>query len=559
MDKTINALAYARVSTPDQADADLSIPAQLKAIRVYAEANKIVILDEYVDEGISAFHDEGKRLAFNALIQHAIAEPDLRYILVHDSSRFCRNKYKSAAIKGELLKQGITVVPVSSPYDPRTIDGAWRESIDETMAMTSSMTTAFHTRKSMTENASRRDPETGYCYKNGGSAPYGYQLKQVSVGKDRNYKERHKLLWGINPETAPILRQIVVDWRIGEGLSYKDIRDRLNDFNIPGPSGKVWGTSTLVEILRENRLMQYAGIYYWNKEDHQTAGKRFKDKSEWIEVPNAHPAILTLEEAETAISISKSRQPRTPAARSYNSPWYLTGLNLENKPFFTCKVCGGNIIGVRNATRSIGTYCCGNHHYKGNAGCSNSLRLNRIGIEKNLLNEIERLFGSPDAIDTLIKELNSRINGELAIYNQSIITTDKGLNEVAQQIETTFLAMSKGIDAELCNERLAKLKNQRIELNAKLEQLKKDQPQPLAIDPLKARAFFLDIRNVYNAGTNEQKRTLFKTYIRNMVLDTENGQVNVVFYPHYLQEPLRHLPSLLTIDFEHHYKTISAP
>ncbi len=124
------------------------------------------------------------------------------------------------------------------------------------------------------------------------------------------------------------------------------------------------------------------------------------------------------------------------------------------------------------------------------------------------------------------------------IRNQSITATEKDLHDIAQQIETTFLAMSKEIDAELCNERLTKLKYQRIELTAKLEQLKKDQPQPLAIDPLKARAFFLDIRNIYNAGTNEQKRTLFKTYIRNMILDPENGQVNVVFYPHYLQKTI---------------------
>lgn len=201
---------------------------------------------------------------------------------MHDASRFYRNKYKSAAVKGELLKYGVTVIPVTSPYDPRTVDGMWRESIDETMAMTSSMVTAFHTIKGMAENASKRDPETGFCYKNGGRAPYGYMLKRIFVGKDRRGKDKLKSLWEINPETAPILRKIVVDWRIGEGLSYTKIRDRLNSRNIPGPEGKPWGTSTLVEILRGNRLNQYAGIYYWNKEDHNTPGKRFKDKKEWV-------------------------------------------------------------------------------------------------------------------------------------------------------------------------------------------------------------------------------------------------------------------------------------
>lgn len=102
MASKVKALAYARVSTQDQADADLSIPAQLKAIRAYAEKNNITIEDEYVDEDISAYHDEGKRFAFNAMIQHAIKDPEIKYILVHDASRFFRNKYKSAAIKGTL-------------------------------------------------------------------------------------------------------------------------------------------------------------------------------------------------------------------------------------------------------------------------------------------------------------------------------------------------------------------------------------------------------------------------------------------------------------------------
>jgi len=49
MSEAVKALAYARVSTPDQADSDLSIPAQLKAIRSYAEKNDITIVDEYID------------------------------------------------------------------------------------------------------------------------------------------------------------------------------------------------------------------------------------------------------------------------------------------------------------------------------------------------------------------------------------------------------------------------------------------------------------------------------------------------------------------------------
>jgi len=46
-----NALGYARVSTKERAEKGLSIPAQLKAIREYANSHGFRVLEEFVDEG----------------------------------------------------------------------------------------------------------------------------------------------------------------------------------------------------------------------------------------------------------------------------------------------------------------------------------------------------------------------------------------------------------------------------------------------------------------------------------------------------------------------------
>jgi hypothetical protein len=103
----------------------------------------------------------------------------------------------------------------------------------------------------------------------------------------------------------------------------------------------------------------------------------------------------------------------------------------------------------------------------------------------------------------------------------------------------TFKAFSEGLDPELCRDRQEKLKLKRTELLARLENAKKDQPKPIAIDPNKARDMFNNLKQIYEHGTNEQERTLFKTYIRRMVLDPELNQVDVVFYAPYVQEKLR--------------------
>ena len=441
MSSSKKVLAYARVSTSDQAEKDLSIPAQLKAIRTYAEANEMVVLEEYVDEGISAYNDT-KRPDFEAMIRHSKVDKEIIHILVHEAFRFFRNKYRSSAVKGELLQHGVTVIPVNSPYDPTTIEGVWRDSIDDTMAQTTSMIIGQHVTKGMVENASRRDPESGYCYKNGGRAPYGYRNKALYIGQGQR-KDNYKLLWEIDPDTAPILHKMVVDWRNGEGLSYHQIRDRLNELNIPNPSGKTWICSSISQMFREDRLKQYAGYYYWNKTAKRgIIGQTRKDKSEWIIVENAHPAIITDEEVEAALALARSRQPRTAAISSFNSKWALTGLNLEGNSFFTCKRCGGNMSG-HNDPRG-GTYSCGNYHYRGKVACTNKHSVRRPLLEKNLLQKIEENFGSPDALDSLISELNSHLSSELESYQKSIKSIEKEMKKNEDLIEETFSAFVKG-------------------------------------------------------------------------------------------------------------------
>ncbi len=539
MSNPLKALAYARVSTVEQAEADLSIPAQLREIKQYTLTNKIEIVDEYIDEGLSAYNDETKRLSFNKMIERAKLDPEISLILVHEFSRFSRNKYHSSSVKNELRKRGVSVVTTSSPYDTNTVSGLWRESIDETIAQTTSMQIAEHTIKGMKENAIKRDPETGYCYKNGGRAPYGYSLKRIPAGKDNKGQIKHKLLWETNPETSIVLKKIVVDLRIGEGLSYKGIRDKLNALNIPGPEGGPWGVSTIREMLVENRLEQYTGIYYWNKEDHRTPGKRYKDKTEWIKVEDAHPAILTQDEVEAALAITRSRQPRTPASRSFNSQWLLTGLNLENEPFFTCHLCGKNMIGIQGRNSNYGYYKCSTNQYKGEAGCTNKERVNRFIIEKELLKVIESKFSTPGAIESLVAELNNRLNSNIHAYEANLKLLLNNLASTEEQIELTFSAFAKGLDPDLCNERLEKFKKSKLEIESSINKLRDEKPTPVNIDTNKAIELFNNLKDIYENGTNEQKKTLFKTYIRTMVFDPALNLIQVILYPDLLIEKVK--------------------
>jgi len=81
-----NALAYARVSTKEQAEKGLSIPAQLKAIREYANSHGFRIVGEYVDEGESA--KTANRPAFRRMIKRCQRDKSIDAVIVHKIDRF---------------------------------------------------------------------------------------------------------------------------------------------------------------------------------------------------------------------------------------------------------------------------------------------------------------------------------------------------------------------------------------------------------------------------------------------------------------------------------------
>lgn len=110
---------YARVSS-DKQDTNLSISAQLRALREYAQRNGHVIVREFIDEAESG--RTAARPAFREMISLARAkQPPFEAVLVWKLNRFSRSRvdsitYKTLLKKLELSRspsQWITVPPVS--------------------------------------------------------------------------------------------------------------------------------------------------------------------------------------------------------------------------------------------------------------------------------------------------------------------------------------------------------------------------------------------------------------------------------------------------------------
>jgi len=146
------AAIYARVSS-DKQDIDLSISAQLRALREYAERTGYSLVREFIDEAESG--RTAARPAFLEMISLAkTRNTPFNVILVWKLNRFARSRADSITYKTLLRNKGIDVISINEPVDDsptgRLLEGVI-ESIDEFYSANQGQ----DIRRGMRENASR--------------------------------------------------------------------------------------------------------------------------------------------------------------------------------------------------------------------------------------------------------------------------------------------------------------------------------------------------------------------------------------------------------------------
>lgn len=198
------AVCYVRVSTEEQTE--YSPDSQKKAIADYADAHGIALLPDgcYADIGISG-RRAGNRPAFLEMLARARERPrPFELVLVWKFSRFSRSRSDSIVYKQQLRKLGVSVVSVTEPIcdDPTAV---LMEAMLEAMDEYYSLNLGEEVRRGMREKFRRGGVVTG--------APFGYRV------------ERGRFV--LCPEEAEAVRRMRA-WR-GEGCSYREIAERLND------------------------------------------------------------------------------------------------------------------------------------------------------------------------------------------------------------------------------------------------------------------------------------------------------------------------------------------
>ena len=186
------AALYARVSS-DRQDVDLSVAAQLRALRDYADKNGYLVAREYVDEAESGRIAD--RPEFRKMIDEA-SRPNAPFqeILVWKFSRFTRKREHAVAFKSLLRRKGVRVVSITEHADDSPT-GKLMEAIIESVDEFYSENLAQEVTRGMREAASRGFWITSH-------APIGYNRVMAQDGP----KKRPTL--EINPDTSRIVKRI---------------------------------------------------------------------------------------------------------------------------------------------------------------------------------------------------------------------------------------------------------------------------------------------------------------------------------------------------------------
>jgi site-specific DNA recombinase len=165
-------ISYLRVSTPEQAERELSLPAQRRAIAEYATRHDAAIAREYVEAGCSGMSP--RRPAFRRMIEDALRPAsDVGAIVVHHTSRFTRDAIEARVVKAKLRRLGVRVLSVCQELtdDPmgKLMEGLF-ECIDQYESELNGVRTSAAQQEAIRQG-----------YFPGGRAPYGYRTRAVEV------------------------------------------------------------------------------------------------------------------------------------------------------------------------------------------------------------------------------------------------------------------------------------------------------------------------------------------------------------------------------------------
>ncbi len=475
------AALYARVSS-DRQDVDLSVAAQLRALRDYAKNNGYSVAREYVDEAESGRIAD--RPQFRQMIDEGSkATAPFGVILVWKFSRFTRKREHAVAFKAQLRRKGIRVVSITEQAEDNAT-GRLLEGIIESVDEYYSENLGQEVVRGMREAASR-----GFFL--GSKAPFGYTRVKVSDGA----KERPTL--EVDPVAAPIVREIFESSRRGNGLA--EICKELNGRGITN-KGKRW-QKNVVHYLLTNEA--YTGTAVW--------GVKSKDEKagDPVRVENAWPALVSRELFDAVQQGLHQRAPTVQRPARVGSQYLLSGL-------LRCGVCGKSYSAQGAKSGQFAYYVCSSLFREG-AGACTARYLNASKVEDLVIGKVRERILTEETITELVTLVAEEIDNLAGEVNDRLTAINSELSDVETRLENLYQALeTQQLPIEVLSPRILSLKSRQDQLVAAREEAEFQLEQRRAELPTskEIRGYVADFRALFQDGTFPERKALIRNFVQ---------------------------------------------
>ena len=490
-DRTPVAL-YARVSS-DRQDVDLSVSAQLRALRDHAQKNGYQVVREYVDEA-----ESGRvlnRPEFQKMIDEAKrAEAPFEEILVWKFSRFTRKREHAVVLKSMLRRKGLRVVSITEQAEDNPT-GRLLEGIIETVDEFYSENLGMEVLRGMREAASR-----GFWV--APMAPYGYRKVKVQDGP----KERPTLQ--PDPETNGVVKRIFDLAESRKGMM-KIVRI-LNDEGIKSPRGKLWNKPTVHNILRNEA---YLGTLVW--------GNNASDGADPVRVEGAFPATVTGDQFDRVNRIMRSRAPRNTHPRRVGSTFLLSGL-------VKCYRCRRALSGRYSSRGTFPYYVC--HSFVKRApGSCDSPRVDARQFEELIVGLIRSNILTEGNIRSLVNVVDEQMDDVAGDERKRLETIESELADVRGRLDRLYELVETTTEFDMAHfaDRIQdhKERQQRLESAAEGARAILARRRAVLDDVNTITAYAKDMSRFLKESELTERRAFIETFVREIELLPDNAVV----------------------------------
>jgi site-specific DNA recombinase len=509
------AATYSRVSTEDQEREGTSLQTQLEACLKYCRDKGYNVAYRF-SEAYSGLTLERPKL--NEL-RELVRAGDIDVIVVYCLDRLGRDPTHGVILTQELEKHHVILEAVTETVDSSELG----KLISYIRGFASKLEAEKIRERTMRGKKARA--LSGKLPANSHARLYGYRYAPgKGIGEGVRY---------INEEEARWVREIY-RWLVEDGLSTNAITYKLRALGVPTPSGKgFWIRSTVHKILTNpaycGKTYAFTQTYGEPKSRMKPNTKRkntgliWKNRSEWIEIPDATPPIISEELFETAQK--RLQRNREISPRNAKIEYLLRG-------HMHCLRCGKSYWGAPGAKRrGQNRYyypfyqCSGNVKIESPVRCGNK-RYGAKFIENVVWERIATLLSHPELVLIEIhrqrQELkeSSLLEKNLERIETQLAHRDKQKQRIWRAFAITGDEESFRRDIALVLQEIKSLEEEKLSLTKQIETAKQCNLDEEAVK----RACQLIAGNV-NTLTFEDKRLALEALQIKVWIDGDNVTV----------------------------------